>query len=118
MVFVKNAKKESDEPTPAPAYMASDIFKQEQRDARAKKREAEYEILSTEELKKLTGGKLEKEYKRECDKLITAWKDEKSLIIDIMRRKEIERVENIYQQHQLDLERERQEKRSKIFDKN
>jgi len=85
---------------------------------RAKIREAEFETRSKEELQKLMNGKLEKQFKKECDKLITAWKDEKSMVLDIMRRKELENIENTYQQLQLELELERQERRSKIYEKN
>jgi len=58
--------------------------------------------------------KLEKHYKKELDKTLKKWKEEKSAVLDALRKKEIDAIESQYQQKQLDLEKELQEKRAKI----
>jgi len=74
----------------------------------------EMESLSTEDLLQYQDTKLEKRYKKECDRILRKWKDEKSAVLYAMRKKEIDVIEQKYQQMQLDLERELQEKKEKI----
>jgi len=112
MVFMKKAKKETVEEI-KPGYLASDLFKTE---SKIKKQEDHYESLSIEELEEASK-KLEKQYKQDCEKLISAWKDEKSTVLDNMRKREVEIIENNYQKLQLELEQERQERREKLIDK-
>jgi len=73
----------------------------------------ELERLSTEDLHKWNETKLEKRYKKECDRILRKWKEEKSAVLYAMRKKEIDVIEQKYQQMQLDLERELQEKKEK-----
>jgi len=75
---------------------------------------AEMEALSTEDLQKWHDSKLEKKYKKECDRILRKWKEEKSAVLYAMRKKEIDVIEQKYQQMQLDLERELQEKIEKV----
>lgn len=69
--------------------------------------------MTKAERKEWLDSKLERHYKKELDKTLKKWKEEKSAVLDALRRKEIEAVESAYEQKQLDLERELQEKRSK-----
>lgn len=72
------------------------------------------EALPTDELQKWNDSKLEKRYKKECDRILRKWKEEKAAVLYAMRKKEIDVIEQKYQQMQLDLERELQEKKEKI----
>lgn len=85
----------------------------ENMDDRAKYRE-EFNSFTVEQLEFWKTTKLEKKYKKECERILKKWKEETSAVYDALRKKEIEAVEQKYQQHQLDLERELQEKREKI----
>jgi len=76
----------------------------------------EIEKLTTEELQKWHDTKLEKRYKKECDRILRKWKEEKSAVLYAMRKKEIDVIEQKYQQLQLDLERELQEKKEIMND--
>jgi len=89
------------------------IKKDDHKNDRAKYRE-EFGSLSEDQLKQWQDIKLEKKYKKEYEKLLRKWKEEKSAVLDALRKKEIETIEQKYQQLQLDLERELQEKREKV----
>jgi hypothetical protein len=70
--------------------------------------------MTKAERKEWLEGKLEKQYKKELDKTLKKWKDEKGGVLDALRQKEIEAIENSYQQKQLDLERQLHETSSKF----
>lgn len=70
--------------------------------------------MTKAERKEWLDGKLEKHYKRELDKTLKKWKEEKGAVLDALREKEIEAIENSFQQRQLDIEKEMHEKRSKF----
>lgn len=70
--------------------------------------------MTKEERKEWLDVKLEKHYRKELDKTLRKWKEEKSAVLDALRQREIEAIENVYQQKQLDLEKELHEKRSQL----
>jgi len=74
----------------------------------------EFTSMSIEQLTEWKESKLEKKYLKDCDRAIRKWKEEKSLVLDTLRKKEIERIESLYQRLQLELEQARQEKKETL----
>eukprot|EP01124_Arcella_intermedia_P019353 TRINITY_DN26665_c0_g1_i1.p1 TRINITY_DN26665_c0_g1~~TRINITY_DN26665_c0_g1_i1.p1 ORF type:complete len:202 (-),score=57.41 TRINITY_DN26665_c0_g1_i1:130-735(-) len=78
---------------------------------RAKEREAEFDAFPPDELQKYASKKLLKEYQKEADRLLSAWKDEKTLILETIKRKEIEILQASFHQQTLEIQKEIQIKK-------
>eukprot|EP01128_Nolandella_sp_AFSM9_P010421 TRINITY_DN719_c0_g1_i1.p1 TRINITY_DN719_c0_g1~~TRINITY_DN719_c0_g1_i1.p1 ORF type:complete len:226 (-),score=48.39 TRINITY_DN719_c0_g1_i1:156-833(-) len=68
--------------------------------------------LSKQERKELLETGLKKKARKDRRKLLKKWKDDKSEVLDALRRKEIEAIETEYQQKQLELLNAMQERKA------
>jgi len=80
-----------------------------------KEREEFFGKLSKEELKGWLDVKLLEYYQGAEEKLLQKWREEKSTVMDAMLAREVEAIENSFQQRQLDLEKDFQEKRGQAL---
>jgi len=80
---------------------------------RAKVREEFFSKLSKGERRELLDGKLKQQAQGEEEQLLKKWREEKSAILDVLRKREVEAIESTFQQKQLDLEKDFQERRGK-----